>query len=107
MEDVWKLEEVMGWTLRKAPMAPRNPSCLRNSAAISPYMYPQTDTACQGLKKERNRTAHAHPKTNSIQHKTGRHPKPSLAAPSREYRIRRRNKKVPKMTSSFSSFAFF
>ncbi|KAA6419332.1 MAG: hypothetical protein FRX49_10731 [Trebouxia sp. A1-2] len=36
VEDVWKLEEVMGCTFRKAPMAPRNPSCLKNRAAISP-----------------------------------------------------------------------
>ncbi len=46
VEDVWKLEEVMGWTFRKAPMAPRNPSCLKNRAAISPCVYSQTKAAC-------------------------------------------------------------
>ena len=46
VEDVWKLEEVIGWTFRKAPMAPRNPSCLKNRAAISPCVESQTDAAC-------------------------------------------------------------
>ena len=35
--EVWKEEGAMGCTFKKAPMAPRYPSCLRNSAAISPY----------------------------------------------------------------------
>lgn len=34
--EVCREEGVMGCTFKKAPMAPRKPSCLRNSAAISP-----------------------------------------------------------------------
>ena len=58
----WKEEGVMGCTFRKAPIAPRNPSCRRNRAAISPCIDKKSNHRsnkkgnCRWKKKENDRT---------------------------------------------------
>ena len=63
MEVWWKEEGVMGCTFRKAPIAPRNPSCLRNRAAISPCIGKKSNHKssekgnCRWKKKENEEAA--------------------------------------------------